>query len=376
MGRLEKLVQAERKKLVSAALTSGDVDPEAFQRLDRLSRLATAAKPERRWVVPALAFVLLTVFTVLLVTEQRETEVELDLTVNELHFQIPWNEPVSGDQFLRSLNASGLKEIDVDGEVWSPAPGGVCSVRVELLEGAKKGEALTLPALLAPANWDVGISRSGAETSFEFLAPAKASRQSPDGDFAVRAALRGRAVLSSNCTPDGKFRNLTWSGPDALTMYMGAATTLRCQSALPVEFARQMEFRNLRLSGVQRVQGGAGPVDQRRSSIVSGTVYLDALNAKALPLRPFEDISFSSSSGYIRAISLAQDSGSQSDGLRLQAHAAVEGMKAGSGPNARSQMPGWLEVLAAQKGIALLWASGVYVFGIIYIVLRWFGIIG
>ena len=34
-------------------------------------------------------------------------------------------------------------------------------------------------------------------------------------------------------------------------------------------------------------------------------------------------------------------------------------------------MPSWLEVLSAQTGIALLWASVLYVFGIVYAVLRW-----
>jgi hypothetical protein len=123
---------------------------------------------------------------------------------------------------------------------------------------------------------------------------------------------------------------------------------------------------------IERFQVDGAPIDRRRSSLLNGTVYFDDLNGKAVPLRPFEDLSFGLSKGYLRTVSIPADSQSLNDELHLQAHAAVQQMKFGSAINERSQMPSWLELLAAQTGIALLWAAVIYVFGIVYAVLRWF----
>ena len=90
-------------------------------------------------------------------------------------------------------------------------------------------------------------------------------------------------------------------------MRVGAATTLRCDSVSPVKFARQIEFDNLRLYAIEHFQTGGAPVDRRRSSLASGTLYLDALNAKSVPLRPFEDLAFGSSKGYIRVLTIVPD---------------------------------------------------------------------
>jgi hypothetical protein len=371
MNSLEKLVQAERKKLVDATIATGAADKDAFDSLDRLSKLATEAKPERRWLIPVVAFALLTVSIGLLLNKQRETEVELDLAVTELHFRLPRKGPITEDQFLRSLNASALEGIEVDGADWPAPQGGVCSLRLELAGPGAKEDAVTLPALIPPKDWELGVSRTGSETDFEFTAPATRTEE----DFEVRAALRGKAILSTDCNSEGRHRNVAWNGPGSLTIRVGAATIFRCESASPARFARQIEFEDLRLYAIERVQSGAAPVDRRRSSLLSGTLYLDSLGARAVSLRPFEDLSFGSSKGYMRAISIPSDSKPPSEDLRLQAHASVQQMNLGSGANKRSQMPSWLEVLAAQTGLFLLWASAFYAFGIIYAVLRWFRVI-
>ena len=368
---LEKLVRAERKKLVDAAIATRTVDKDAFDCVDRLSKLAAEAQPARRWLMLLIALILLTVFLGLLIKEQHETEIELDLAVTELHFGLPMKERLTEDQFLRSLNASALDGIELDGAYWPAPKGGTCSLWVDLVGPVQKEEAITLSSLAPPKNWGIGVSRTGLYTDFEFTAAPTPVEEA----FLVQAALRGKAVLRTDCTTDGKYRSVDWAGPALLTMRIGTATTLHCQSDLPVIFARQIEFQNLRLYAIERVQIDAGPVDYYRSSLLSGTLYLDALSAKPVALRPFEDLTFGSSKGYIRALVVATDPKFAREELHLQAHAAVQKMKLGSGTNQRSQMPSWLEVITAQTGIALLWASVTYVLGIIYAALRWFKVI-
>jgi hypothetical protein len=371
MGDLEKIVRAERKKLIETALATGEVDKDAADRIDRLTKLANDAHPPRRWVVPAVAFALLTIFVGLLAKEQHETEIELDCAVTELHFRVPRMGPLTEDQFLRALSASDLDGIEVDGADWPAPRGSTCSFHVELVSPLEEKDAVTISGLILPKSWEVGVSRSGAETVFEFTAPSLSPAQE---NFAIGAALRGRAALSSNCTPDGNNRTVLWSGPGSLTMRIGAAATLRGNSSSPVKFARQIEFDDLRFYAVERYQNVTAPIDRRRSSVLKGTLYLDALNSKALTLRPYEALSFSSSKGYLRAISIPADSRPGSEDLRVQAHATVQEMMLGSGANRRSQMPSWLELLAAQTGIALLWACVIYVFGIVYATLKWMSV--
>ena len=357
---------------MDATIATGAVDKEALDHLDRLSKLAAAAKPQRRWLIPVVAFALLSVFVGLLVKEQHETEIELDLAVTDIHFHLPRKGPLTDDQFLRSFNASALDGIVLDGSEWPAPPGRTCSVLAELKSSGVKEDFLTLPALVPPKDWELGVSRSGTQTQFEFIAPVAGAGKELEEEFAVRVTLRGQAVVVTDCNPEGKQRTSPWNGPGSITLRIGVDTVLRSESASPLQFARQIEFENLRLYADERFQSGSAPVDRRRSSVLMGTLYFDSLNAKAVSLRPFQDLSFGSSKGYIRAISPPLDEKVATENLRLQAHATVQKMQFGAGANQRSQMPSWLELIAAQTGIALLWASVLYVFGIVYAVLRWF----
>jgi hypothetical protein len=202
---LEKLVRVERKKLVDAAIATGRVEKDAFDHVERLSKVAAEAQRARRWFIPLIAFFLFTVFLGLLVKEQHETEVELDVAATELRFSLPKPQGLAYDQYLRSLSASALDGIEVGGVDW-PAPKGTCSLRVALVQPAQKEEAITLSNLAPPRNWEVGISRTGSSTDFEFAAaPMKTGEE-----FLVSAVLRGKANLHTDCTPDGKDQHVDW----------------------------------------------------------------------------------------------------------------------------------------------------------------------
>jgi hypothetical protein len=370
MDDLERLVKSERKKLIASALVTKGVDKDAYDQLDRLSKLAADAKPQRRWLIEVLALFLLTVFIVLLVTEQRKTDIDMDMTVTELHFTVSRSVAITDDQFIRSLHASALDGIEVAGAYWPAPQGGTCTVDIELAGPAEKQDAITLPPLVVPKDWEVGLSRSGIKIDLELTGPPSSNK----GDvLAATLALRGEARLSSDCTTDGIHPDSSWKGPSSLTLHLGSMTSIRYESKSDVSFARQIDFSNLRFYTDERYQIDAAPTDRRRSSVAGGTLFLDALNAKAVPLRHFEDLSFASSEGYIRSVSIPEDSKATKEELRVWGHATVRQMTLGSGTNKRSQMPNLLELLAAKNGIALLWASVVYVFAVIYAVLKWSG---
>jgi hypothetical protein len=57
--------------------------------------------------------------------------------------------------------------------------------------------------------------------------------------------------------------------------------------------------------------------------VLSGTLYLNALDGKQVPLRPSEALTFSDSTGTLRSITPA------ADGLQLELFATVQGGSAG-----------------------------------------------
>ena len=49
-------------------------------------------------------------------------------------------------------------------------------------------------------------------------------------------------------------------------------------------------------------------------------------------------------------------------------------MRSGWGENPSSLMPTWLEWIRARHGLSLLWATTLYLFGVITAILRWWRI--
>ena len=63
----------------------------------------------------------------------------------------------------------------------------------------------------------------------------------------------------------------------------------------------------------------------------------------------------------------------QEDHIELKFHGRVRGMTLGSGEGSRSYMPTWLEWLRERHSLSLLWGAALYLFGLVTIVLRWWG---
>ena len=115
-------------------------------------------------------------------------------------------------------------------------------------------------------------------------------------------------------------------------------------------FGEQIEISNLSLTRINESQRAAdgSRVPLIVSAIESGTLYLEELNGKAIPLRPGEQLRFKVLKGTIRKLSLQ-------DGLiTVQFRGTVEGMISGF-VDSRSLMPNWLEyILAREAWLAVL----------------------
>jgi hypothetical protein len=92
-----------------------------------------------------------------------------------------------------------------------------------------------------------------------------------------------------------------------------------------------------------------------------------SLNDQERKLRSGEAIHFEHTQGEFRTLRL------QDDHIEMKFHGRVRGMAIGSGESSRSLMPTWLEWLRARHSLSLLWGAALYLFGLVTVVLRWWG---
>ena len=106
---------------------------------------------------------------------------------------------------------------------------------------------------------------------------------------------------------------------------------------------------------------------RRLSTILSGTLYLEALDGRPYPLRYGEALHFDHAEGIIRSLDV------QKEQTVLRFRGQVRGMRTGWADARRSLMPTFLEWLKARHGLYLLWGTTLYILGLIAGVLRWWG---
>ena len=132
-----------------------------------------------------------------------------------------------------------------------------------------------------------------------------------------------------------------------------------------IQFSRQISVEKLTLISEERYLSNVPDV-RRVSSVLAGTLYLKALNAKSVPLPPSEtQLGFRTLAGTLRSVSMA------APGLRLQISATVSGMTVGESPNAHSLMPSYLQRIATSDELWLWWGSAASGFAILMSILRW-----
>jgi hypothetical protein len=120
------------------------------------------------------------------------------------------------------------------------------------------------------------------------------------------------------------------------------------------------------------------------SSVSSGTLYLESIDGKVIPLRPFEELRFSNFEGFIRSLTLQKgelklisNTGdvprfvSGESEITLTLHGRANSVTIGPGTMPRELTPTLLEWLATRHSIWLLWGGAVSTIGVIFALLRW-----
>lgn len=265
---------------------------------------------------------------------------------------------------LTVFGASGLAEIQIPrglnrDSITIPASSGVeHGLRLSVSPEKKEG-TITLEPLVIPTQTQVWIRR---------LDPPQHLGLSLKGaQTELQVGVNGPVQLGLS---GGGEEQLDFASPKSFSLQTGPKNVdleMRLSDSNSVLFPSQLSFTALSLQHIDEFRDPNNTLLRRTSTIESGTLSYTSLNDLERKLRAGEMVHFEQIEGEFRTIRL------ENGALDLKFHGRVSGMTVGSEQNRRSLMPTWLDWLRARHSLSLLWATALYLFGLISALLRWWG---
>ncbi len=364
---LRALRDAEAAKAAEIALRTGEISEEQGDALDRLARLVEledARTPTWRSRAPVIAVTITTlvVVSMLFFARVSSTDIELDVEATRVSFVLPARQTLTDMLPLSKLGVGRLREAEIPrsrqqaSQVLRSDESDV-ALQVAPATIADRQGTVTLEGFILPPATAVSVTHAGTSRQYRVEIAAAA----PD----LHVALSGPTDLSA--TGAGR-RTLDFDVPSDLTLRAGTNGVfidVSLPEAARGALARQIGARNISLQDVDESSDGNRTIVRRVSAIVSGTLYLEALDSKERKLRAGELLQFARSEGELRSVRL------EDDHIVLNFQGTVQGMTIGRGRNEISLMPTWLEWLQARHGVSLFWGSALYLCGIALAVFKW-----
>jgi len=340
---------------------------ESLTRLARLVKLVDATgshPPPKRWPMVAAFAISLVIVSVLLYARVAEMEVELELTLSEVGFEISGDHLLTQRIPLVTIGVTGLREIQVPRSRFKAAytrmtddPDGLSArVSVADLHGDVKG-MMSLAPLTFSGGTKIRISRSGMPRQFTLTLACR--------DAVIHVDVTHTVNLGWTNLAEEKLELI---GPKLITMKSAKESLeMDFQTVTGGLFSPSVAISNLSLLSVDRFQDAEHTLVRQMSTIISGTIFMESMNGESFPLRHGELIQFRKVQGEIRNLTV------QDDKITLNFHGKVTGLTSGAGENRRSLMPSYLEWLHANHGLSLFWGAALYLFGLIITFSRWWG---
>jgi hypothetical protein len=351
---LRERFEGQVRTVAAAAHASGEVAKDDLEQLDDLHRLLAHAEAlPRRQLAPrilpaALFLVLLSLLSVALFHHLARCQVELDLTVSRLGFQLDREQALFDPLALAAL---ALRR----------------SGRLEILPDIRAAADVSLrPVVPAAGQITLGPLRLPAATRVDLEACTRAQPCAiglGGQEIEISGSLKGRFLLETagaQTTLDvPSARGLRLLGnPSGLTVEAALAPG---QSWQPLANLHVHGFTLDQLS--EHPTPGAGYA-RPLSALKRGAIRFTDLPGLHRTLRRREriDIDFD---GWIDELSFAQGS------LRLIASGTANRIQSASGEERQDLMPTELDWWRQRHGLSLLWGSTIYLFTLALALLRW-----
>jgi len=350
-----------------AAHPDGKVSPERVDELKRLANLieiydATHSQSSRkRWPIIVALGITLLIVSVLIFARVAETEIELDLSLSEVGFDLPRRQVLADTMGLSALGASGLRDVQLpeDSAIGEQSPRSSDRVRLSVASAGKRQGSINLATLMLPSETRVWLRHTGLPNQYRLSLKGANLELRADVNGPLEVGLPDRGAERFDFVTPQPVRLL----PDMDEVDLDLTLLDPGKSAL----STQVSATNLSLFQIDTYHNNEFTVVRRVSSILSGALIFESLNQRELKLRPGEMIHFEQVQGEIRTLRL------QDNNIDLKFHGRVRGLSSGSEENRRSLMPTWLEWLRARHSLSLFWGAAIYLFGLIVGVLRWWG---
>lgn len=349
-----------------AASADGSVPSAGMDELNRLARLVEVrdkvlAMDVARWRLAALLLGALVLVSLLLFLRVRETEVELELVASEIGFTLARPQPLTELARLAELRATGLRDVQVSDSalaLWASQPDVEPSaIRLATMQRNGSIGTVTLEPIALPERATVRVRES---------APGAGANVAVSGvRVPLRVTVHGPVQVD---VPNAEPREFAFSTPRSLVLETDSSDASLHLIAAPgaaTAFATQLAIERLSLSRIDELQAQGGTTAQEMSTILSGTIFFEALNGQARALRASELLRFDEISGVVRTLRI------EDDRVRMQFRGTVRGMRSGWGDAPANLMPSWLDWLRARHGLSLLWGTTLYLFGLAVAALRW-----
>ena len=316
------------------------------------------ATPRPRWPLAAAFAATLAGASVLLFSRIASTPIELDVMASELAFRLPTAQALTQVAPLRALRIAGLSGIEPPAGL--PAASTLHPPPRTLALHAHADDApcagsLTLDRLLLPAGAQVTLRRMPrpGRVQMALQAPGAVLRLTVDG-----------------CVRLGGATGAAWSGSAARALGLrlgGDEVDLEIDilPERPLAFAPWLRADALSLTRIERIAGDDRTLVRPVSTVLGGTLVYAALDGRERKLRAAEPIHFERALGEFRSLEALPG------GIAVGFRGDVVGMASGSADPPRSLMPTWLDWLAANHGVSLLWGAALWGFGLVMALLKW-----
>lgn len=356
---LDDTITARAEALATKARRSGGrldaedlAEVQALAHLQQLQQVAALQRPSpaaARWPIALTLLAALAVASALMALRVTSTPIELEAEATVLRVELgaARPQPVTG-----TLALTGLRAVGVTGDEAGPA-GQPTVLTARASSDAACQASLTLEPLLLPA---------GAQLTLRASARPERLRLSV---LAPGAALR---LSQAACPGEGQPRQTR-----SLVLTLGAEEAdLELEAATaPLALAQVMAVQRLALDEIETLADSDATHVRRVSSLRSGQLHRLAMEGGPLALRRGELLSLGSAGGEGRLQGELREVEAGAGAVKLRFVGEVRSLSRGEAPHARNLMPTWLQWLRANQAFALVWGSGLTLFGLAAALGRW-----
>jgi len=365
-------VSAIKAKIVATGSITTE-DQANLLALTRLQSLEPDAPRAHRWIPIVLFLITMSGCVILFFSHIPRASVDFEGEVSQVSFTNGAEYALQLPSSLNSLALDGAETIDLT--ELEPLPEGCRSQSFEAISLNAQGTtsdrgSIGIADVVVPAKSQVTVSHAPTPHSYQFtIQPPRQAEATMKATVSVVGSVQVRA---SGC-------KLQFSSVAPSQIHVDFRKGERTDLSVKEFEASRTEDLEIPISNIQlfEVQPNPPPTESnesgeprslRLSTVQSGTLFFDSVPDVSRKLRVEELLDFRDLKGSVRVIAATKDF------LRLRFTGWVTDVRSGEDGEDRTMMPTVFEWLTSKHGLVTLGAAGLYIFGLVVGLAKWWGV--